>query len=442
LATSEGALRLRDDNDPRLSFGDFVVDEFQQGVRFAKSLISLDGEPPGWVIDANVPRGQQRFHPASPDAAAWTVLMLLLSDRLEQDANAQSLVQTILVRYAGMAEDGIVPERSQDGIYRHWYEPHSGNTKSGWDPEWAILSTTKTVLAATRAQHYYTNDTTIYEAARRIVLGVQNWDAYLTAAPACHVYLKGLEGGGPDLSSPSSAFNEASLFVEQAQYFSGSPKATTCFHAWLNQSVWPTAELIDGQPLTGDVPDVFLPAFPYLYAFLLQPDFRSRPDGQEQIKRLRIASAAWTDDHGPQFETVFSAGTTKLAWAPGGYHIDTLGDHPGQVAHFPALLGFAAQGDTGSAVAAYNAYRNGARQAFQPGAGSAPELLYRRSNADPTYTPNSAGLPDVAYGALSLTALLDPAAIDELLAIPYSAVSDLKPPSSPANTLVSMKRDS
>lgn len=442
LATSEGAVMLHDDSDPRLSFRDFVVDEFQQGVRFAKSLISPDGEPPGWVIDANVPWGQPRFHPASPDAAAWTVLILLLSDRLEHDLDAQPLVRSILVRYAGMADDGIVPERSKDGIYRHWYEPHSGTVKIGWDAEWAILSTTKIVLAATRAQHYYANDATIYEAARRIVSRVQNWDTYLSPAPTCHVYLKALEGGGPDLNSPSSAFNEASLFVEQARYFSGSPKATACFDAWLNPSIWPAAEIIDGQPLTGDVPDVFLPAFPYLYAFLLQPDFRSHPAWQEQIKRLRVASAAWTDDHGPQFATVFSAGTTKLAWAPSGYHIDTLGDHPGQVAHFPALLGLAVQGDTGAAVAAYQAYRNGARQAFQPGAGNAPELLYRRSNADPTYTPNSAGLPDVIYGTLGLAALLDPQAIDDLLAISYTAVSTLKALPSPTIPLVSMKRDS
>jgi hypothetical protein len=442
LATSQGAVMLRDNGDPRLSFRDFIVDEFQQSVRFAKSLISPDGEPSGWVIDANVPRGKHRFHPASPDAAAWTIMLLLLSDRLEHDLDAQHLVRSILVRYAGMADDGIAPERSQDGIYRHWYEPQHGTAKTGWDPEWAILSTAQLVLAATRAQHYYASDATIAEAARRIVFGVQNWDAYLTAAPACRVYLKALAGGGPDVNSPSSAFNEASLFVEQAQYFSGSPKATTCFDAWRNPSVWPVAELIDGQPLTGDVPDVFLPAFPYLYAMFLQADFRSHPDWQEQIKRLRVASAAWTDDHGPQFATVFSAGTSKLAWAPSGYHVDTLGDHPGQVAHFPALFGFAVQGDTSAAVAAYHAYRNGARQAFQPGAGNISELLYRRSNVEPTYTPNSAGLPDVVYGAMGLSTLLDPRAIDELLALPYTTLNTLPAPASATIPLVSMKRDS
>jgi hypothetical protein len=413
LGASEDAVLLHDDQDPRLGFWDFVADEFRQAVRFAKSLLSPDGEPAGWVIDANVPSGRQRFHPASPDAAAWAVLTLLMSDRIDQDPEAQSLVRTILTRYAGMAEDAIVPERTVDGIYRHWYEPRSGGVKAHWNPEWAVLSTAKLVLAAARAQRHYANDSLIQEAGERIIRGVRNWDAYLTEPPACQVYLKGIETGGPDPHSLSSPFNEAILFVEQAQQFGASSKAGTCFEAWMDWSRWPKTEVIVGRPLTGDVPGVFLPAFPTLYAFLLQPDLRARLDWQRQIENLRVSSAAWTDDHGPRFSTVFSAGTTKFKWAPTGYHVDNLGVHPGNVAHFPALLGFAAQGDTGPAVAAYHAYRVGARQTFEPGPAGTPEILYRRSNQDPAYEPNSAGLADVLYGTVALASLLDRDVIDK-----------------------------
>jgi hypothetical protein len=432
LGAREDAVLLHDDQDPRLGFWDFVADEFRQAVRFAKTLLSPDGEPSGWVIDANVPLGKRRYHPASPDAAAWVVLTFLMSDRIDKDPEAQDLVRTILLRYAGMADDAIVPERTADGIYRHWYEPSSGGVKDHWDPEWAVLSTAKLVLAAARAQHYYADDSLIQEASKRIIMGVQNWNAYLTEPPACQVYLKGLEAGGPELHSLSSPFNEAILFVEQAQLFGGSSKAGACFEAWLDRSRWPEAEFIAGRPLTGDVPGVFLPAFPSLYAFLLQPGVRARPDWQKQIENLRISSAAWTDDHGPRFSTVFSAGTTKFKWSPTGYHVDNLGAHPGNVAHFPALLGLAAQGDLGPAVAAYHAYRTGARQTFAPGPGGTPEILYRRSNQDPAYEPNSAGLPDVLYGTMALAALLNPNIIDKQLAV---ATRQYPPATSPAARL-------
>jgi hypothetical protein len=426
LAAGKETIFLRDDADPRLGFWPFVTDEFQQAVRFAKSLISPDGEPSGWVIDANVSLGSRRFHPASPDAAAWVVLMLLMSDRIDGDLASQGLIRTILSRYAGLADDGIRPERTVDGMYRHWYEPSNGKVKVGWDPEWAILSTMKIVLAAARAQHYYSNDSMLQEAASRIIDSIRGWSNYLMEPPGCQVYFRGHASGGPT-GSATSPFNEAILFVDQVRHFDDSAKAVACFEAWLDRSRWPAVEFVEGRPLTGRVvspilPVVnFKPAFITQYAFLLQPDFRSSPGWQVEIENLHVSSAAWTDDNDALFVSVFSAGTTKAGWSPSGYAADHLGSHAGNIAHFPALLAFASQGDTGPAVAAYHAYRHGARQIFEPGAASdgAPELLYRRSNMDPAYEANSAGVPDVIYGALGLAGLLDPGAIDEVLVIPY-----------------------
>jgi hypothetical protein len=78
-------------------------------------------------------------------------------------------------------------------------------------------------------------------------------------------------------------------------------------------------------------------------------------------------------------------------------------------------MGLCAQGDVNPAAAAYHAYRRGARQTFRTGA----SILYRRSDVDRFYLPNSAGLPDVALGALALAALIEPGTIDSVLAIPY-----------------------
>ena len=111
VGASEDAAEIRDSADSRLSFEQWVIDEFGQHVTFGRGLISPDGEPGGWVIDGDVPPGGTRFHPATPDGAGWVVLILLMNDYLTGDAQAQINVRSILNRYAGLAFDNIRPLR-------------------------------------------------------------------------------------------------------------------------------------------------------------------------------------------------------------------------------------------------------------------------------------------------------------------------------------------
>lgn len=409
----EDAVRITDSSDTRLGFGAWTADEFAQVVEFGRSLISPDGEPDGWVIDADVQLGGTRFHPATPDGAAWTVLLLLMSDRINGDPQAEGDVGRILRRYAGQAPDGIAPSRSADGIFRHWIDPYTGGVKGSWDPEYATMSTMKIVLAASRAAAYYPNDLTIRAATRAIVCGVSDWNAYFPTPST--MYLKGAAGGGPDGSSLSGGYHEGIIFVEQGGVFGTS---TGPYGYWIDRSHWPTATFVSGRPIAGTSGTSFLAAFVSLYPQLLMSDYRASVGWQTQIVNLRLSNMAWTDDASPKFSTVFSAGTTRSDW--GGYHADSLNSHPGDVTTFTSLMAFcAATGGntvpTAPAVGAYNAYRRGARQTFAGGA----SILYRRSNVDQTYTPNSAGLPDVALGALGLAELLEPGSVAAVLTGTY-----------------------
>lgn len=132
------------------------------------------------------------------------------------------------------------------------------------------------------------------------------------------------------------------------------------------------------------------------------------------MRHLLGSHGAWTDDNAPDYLTVFSAGTTKPEW--GGYHADSLSDHPGDITTFPSLMAFSALGQTAPSVGAYQAYRRGARQSFATGA----SMLFRRSAVDPGYTPPDAGLSDVVIGALGLAELIKPGTIDAVLAVPYT----------------------
>ena len=199
----------------RSSLSAWEADEFAQVVKFGKGLVSPDGEPKGWVIDGDVQLGWTRFHPATPDAACWTMLLAMMNDRLNGDAIGRPLVARILERYAGLTADGIKPSRTADGIFRHWIDPANGGVKSGWDPEFSTMSTMLIVTAAARAAAFYPTDLSIQGSARAIICGVHNWDAYFNPTTRA-MYLKGLLGGGPDTSTGSGPYHEGLIFVEQA----------------------------------------------------------------------------------------------------------------------------------------------------------------------------------------------------------------------------------
>lgn len=409
VGTEEDAIVIRDDADTNLSFDAWQLNEFQQVLTFSRGLISPDGEPAGWVIDADTIPTQARFHPATPDGAAWAVFMLLAADEMLGDAQAQAQVRSIMTRYGGLASDNIKPSRTLDGIFRHWIDPATGGVKPGWDPEFATLSTMKIVAAAGRAMQYYPDDPAIAKAASRIIFRTRNWDAYIRASDRA-LYFKALNAG-PDTGSGARPFHEGIIFVDQAAAYGGA-SSQSAFSFWLNRAGLPTASYLPGFPITSTANNAFEATFISVYPALLTPAYRasSAPGGwHTQVRNIRWSNAAWTDDWGPRFATVFSAGTTRGDW--GGYNADNLQTHPGDVSTFTSMMGLSALGDANPSVGAYHAYRRGARQTFRTGA----NILYRRSDVDRTYLPNSAGLPDVCLGALALAELMQPGLVDSVL---------------------------
>jgi hypothetical protein len=409
LASAIGTQVVRESADLRMDYESWLVDEFAQVVAFGGGLISPDGEPAGWVIDADVAVGGTRFHPATPDAAAWVVLLHIARDHIAGNQASGALARQILQRYAGQMPDGIGPSVSADGMLRHWINPATGGVKSGWNPEFATLSTMKIVLAADRARRFYAGDAQIVAAADVIIGRVENWDAYIEPGSDA-LYFVASPGGGPQAGSASAPFHEGIIFVEQAAKYGASEAS---YARWLDRSTLPSAVFVNGLPVTTGAQGVFQPAFVALYPWIVQRPFRQDATWKDSLRNLLASNGAWTDDHGPRFMTVFSAGTTHPSW--GGYHADSLSDHPGDVTTFPSLMAFGALGETAASVGAYYAYRHGARQAFAGGA----SILFRWSNVLPGYRPADAGLPDVAIGGFGLAELIRPGTIDAVLAIPY-----------------------
>jgi hypothetical protein len=253
------------------------------------------------VIDADVIPAWSRFHPATPDAAAWAVLILLMNDHLTHDPQSLPLVRTILTRYAGLSADGIRPSRNADGIFRHWINPSTGGVKPGWDPEYATMSTMKIVAAAARAAAYAPEDPAIRAAAYEIICGISNWDGYFDFSG--RTYLTGLAGGGRDSTSASTGWHESVIFAEQAGIY-GSTLGPQISQAWLNRSFWPTGTLVTGRGVTSTSANSVQASFISLYPLLLIDRYRSDAAWQTNILNLRLNHAAWNDDNGPRYYTV------------------------------------------------------------------------------------------------------------------------------------------
>jgi hypothetical protein len=419
VSTVAGPRVLRDDADTRLSLDAFLLDEVRQVVNFGRGLIAPDGELAGWVIDADVQPSWTRFHPATPDGAGWAVLLTMLGDEFFADADAQAKARTILARYAGRLP-GPAPSRNADGIFRHWIDPVTGQTKPGWSTEFATLSTMKIVAAASRAAKRWPADADIRASAQSIICGVTNWAPYVNASN--RLAFIGQPGGGADAGSFSTAFNEGVIFVEQAGIYGSPATGASYANVWRNRLVLPSAQYAGAAPaLTGDTNFAFQASFVSLYSMALQADLRTDPLWRLHWQALRTSHAMWTDDYGPRWFTVFSAGTTKPEW--GGYRADSLSSFTGRVSTFPSLLALAGRPDTAGnpgagwpeAVAAYHAYRTGARRTFRSGA----SILWRRSSEDQAWLPTDGGLPDIAIGALGLAELLRPGVTARLLNASY-----------------------
>jgi hypothetical protein len=409
LASGDSIESVRDTDDPDLDYESWLRDEFDQVVTFAQGLVAADGRPDGWVTDADVLAGGSRFHPPSPDGAAWVVMLHLVKDSIDGSSDSAPIVRDILTRYAGLEPDGIVPRVTADGIMHHWYDPFTGNSAPGWSNEYATLSTMLIVTAADRARRFYFDDPQIVVAADTIINRVDNWDSYIQPGTN-RIYFRALANGGPDLGTGSGAFNEAVMFIEQAARYGSADNA---LNFWLDRNALPSASYIAGFPVTTNWPGGHLPAFVSHYPWIGSSAMRDDPAWRTHMRNLLASHGAWTDDNAPDYLTVFSAGTTKPEW--GGYHADSLSDHPGNVTTFPSLMAFGMLGKTAPTVGAYNAYRRGARATFATGA----SFLYRRSDIDPGYTPPDAGLPDVVLGAIGLAELIEPGSATSVLGVDY-----------------------
>ena len=412
LLASDNVYLIEDTDDTRLSYGDWLQDEYDQYIMGTKALCWPNGEASGWIYPAMADAGQSISAYSNPGAGGWAILMLMLHEARTGDTEAQPLIREILKRYAGLHADGIVPTTNADGWTFSRYNTSTGvGTPHGNGTYASGYTTAKLYRAAMLAARRYPNDLDIQQAYVVLLGRINNWSDYVFGNGSTAQISENISGPGyHGLSNPNGEppFNEIYLMGELA----GAADSMASYASqefWMNRDRWPGDYYLTSEPVARDN----VSAFVVQYGHIVFSQWRNDPAWRNEFANHYASYSAWTDDNAAHYLTVPSAGTTDTI----GYNADDLLDNPDRITHFPAMLGCGIYGDSEPMVAAYFAYRDGIRQQMKetstmPG----PQLLTRYSNNNPAWMPGSLALPDYHFGFFGLAEHLSPGIIDQVIA--------------------------
>jgi hypothetical protein len=410
LAAGETPCMLSDTNDTRMSFMEWVADEFDQNVLMAKILCWQDGGLTGMVQNSATRFGKNRGSVASPDAAFWVVNQLIMSDEVNGDPEAQGMVREIIKRHATL-------EVNTDGQWYHWYDSNDGLLSwGGPDYETSVYSTMKGVHMAIRAKAYYPDDTEIVDAANTIIGKLRNQRDYVRdfgkfASPADDL--------GPLIGGHRPApYQEILLFSELMA--AGEPM---CENSHLDYWRYRDTHTYDYELPDEPIVRKNAAGFWRMYDQATISYCREDAEWKQEFKNFYALFAGWTDDNTPEHLTAFSAGTVPDTSDPdpaskSTYSADKYTSHPGTVNSFGTVIGFGLHGDTVPVVGAYFAYRDGRRQAMKGSANYAgADLLTRISYDYPTWVLQGISPTDHQYAGYALGEILAPGSIDNSIAL-------------------------
>ncbi|GEA51843.1 hypothetical protein VIN01S_26470 [Vibrio inusitatus NBRC 102082] len=443
LIAAEDAQVIRDSTDLRFSYQDWLRDEYQQYVVFAKTVLWPDGKRQGWVNGEESAIGVNRYSVANSGSAGWVILMLMTHELMFNES-AEDDVEKILVRHAGLHPDGVIPEITDDGFFYANYETETGEgTAHGGDKFASIYTTSKVVQAAIHAREHYVDNPTIQLAANKIIGSQKNYADYLRGYGQVVQQAYNFGPAPASKLETITPYQESYLLSELAS--AQDPMAYYSYQDW-----WKDRENHDylTQYLSHEpVIKWNIPSFVEQYAHILFKDRRDSEGWKENFKHFYAHFAAWTDDNNPDYLTVFSAGATKTE----GYSADNINNHPDTIVHFPGVLGFGMYGNTAPIVGAYFAYRDGARQKMKgqegvlaPDGSIGAELLTRYSNENPDWVVRRLAIPDMVFGMYGLIEQMEDSEgnigiIDRLVARDSTAKDFITPTTSHDSEFVAEK---
>ncbi|MGF1758227.1 hypothetical protein L4D76_09830 [Photobacterium sagamiensis] len=412
LLYSDGqAFTLTDQLDDKLSYHDWLRDELSQYVAAIKGLIASDDfsttntfSPEGFLHRKIFRSGNKPSTLSMADNVGWAIYLLLAADKVNPDPEIEPLIELLIERHAGLITDGLGGLKTFDGHFVRNYETDGTPTESNPQPQ--VYTSMKFLPAAIKAAEMYPGNERIAEATRYLQqIFVRSSDTI--RARQRITWLN--DDFGP-LRKNNAMSNETWLYGDLGA--AQDPLATYNYASYVyERDNFRTDSWLEGEPVINASHSAFI----VMGGTLILEHHFDDPQWKEQNDNYYAVTQAETDDLGSPYFAAFSAGNNPTKQS--GYYNDGPSSHPGNILHFPALLGFGQHGKLGAMVGGYFAYRDDVRQAMTNGSGGDDmHLLTRWSKQEdiPNYLMNSIGIADFWFGAIGLAEAIRPGTTSEL----------------------------
>ena len=429
------AYTLTDSGDvSRLSYQQWLRDELAQYVAAIKSLTAYKGSeidgtnsstlsPEGFLHRKLQQAGLEANETPIADTVGWAIYLLLAANEANMlsaegvvdeslaDQQIQPLLELLIERHAGLIPGGIGGIKTVDGHFVRNYSsegtPFAKEQSPGPQPQ--VYTSMKFLPAVIKAAELYPQSTKIAEAKKYLEqIFIRSADTIRARQGVTWE----VDDFGPVRNANGMA-NESWIYGDLGA--AQDPMASYNY----GQYVYERDNFNYDQWLAGE--PVIKPshaAFVVMGGTLVLKHHADDAGWKEQNNNYFALTQAVTDDLGSPYFAAFSAGNNPFDRDKknGNYWNDGPSDHPGDIIHFPAVLGFGQHGKQGAMVGGYFAYRDGLRQDMLNS--SDPEspikMLTRWSMVKPDYEMPSIGIADFWFGAVGLAETLRPGTADKL----------------------------
>lgn len=431
LLADRHAKMMGDKRDTRLSYEDWLHDELSQYLAAIKSLVDGGGiagtnnlVKPGFLVRKIDKAGESSEPNDKPiaDNVGWALFLLMAIDQVMPDPDIERIVELLIKRHAGLHSDGYGGVRTVDGHFVRNYEstglPEEDDpNRNNPGPQPQVYVSMKFLPAAFKAAELYPHNPelqTYKEYLRQLVKRSSD----TVKAEQRITWTNDDFGPVPTAGKGTNGMsNETWIFGDIAA--AQDPLATTDYATYTyDRSDFAYDHWVKGEPVIRSSHSAFI----VMGATMILNHHFDGDGWDEQNRNYYGITMAETDDMGAPYFAAFSAGNQPSCPKPnpdelpcGGYDNDGPSQHPNNILHFPAVLGFGQHGVTAPVVGGYMAYRDGRRQAMQDASGEGKDIsmLTRWSMTVDDFVMNSVGIADFWYGGIGLAEAIKQETIDK-----------------------------
>ncbi|WP_345335433.1 hypothetical protein [Ferrimonas pelagia] len=433
-ATADGGMllaqgevkRMFSTSDQRLGYDAWLMDELDSYLTAIKSLV-VDGEiagtntindKQGELIRQIVAEGNSPSQEPIADNVGWALFLLMAIDQVKKDPDIEKIVELLIQTHAGLHPEGHGGVRTVDGHFVRVYgrdglpaEGINGRGQVSSQPQ--VYVSMKYLPAAIKAVEMYPDNDNLKLYAEYLRQLVQRSSDTIRAEQ--RITWTNDDHGPLDINNLMA--NETWIFgdIGAAQ----DPYATTDYATYsYDRSSFRTDNWLLGEPVIMASHAAFIVNGATL---ILNHHFDGEGWKDQNHNYFGITMAA-TDEMGAPYFGAFSAGNhPRTAFDPknpdsfASYYNEGPSDHPNNILHFPAVMGFGQHGYTSPMVGAYMAYRDGRRQMMSNYAGGESfPMLTRFSMDDHDWRMRAVGIADFWYGGIGLVETIAPGTIAKL----------------------------